>query len=192
MSNYNRKLRMILPKLEESQRAIIPQGMALRHWQEGDETAWAAIMNSRDGIFVPGGWSITRVKEWFIEKEQFSSECCFFICDTETKECLPVATATAWRATGAFPPRQGYLHMVASLPEYRGRGLGRAVTVAALDFMANRGDVEVILDTDDFRIPAIRLYISLGFVPVYNIDCDNRNNWKEILQIIDRNKEHGT
>ena len=45
----------------------------------------------------------------------------------------------------------------------RGTGLGRAIVQAAIDRAAERGCRRVDLDTDDYNVPARRLYESLGF-----------------------------
>ena len=48
---------------------------------------------------------------------------------------------------------------VAVLPEYRGRGIARAVLTKALD----EADCDVFLDVRESNAPAIALYKSLGF-----------------------------
>jgi len=73
------------------------------------------------------------------------------------------------------------LHMVSSLEEYRGKGLGRAVCAAVLHQMYNEGVKEVMLQTDEFRIAAITLYLSLGFVP-YFIDDTMEGRWDGVMK----------
>ena len=74
--------------------------------------------------------------------------------------------------------------MVCALPEQRGRGLGRLVTLATLHYMRDRGDTNVLLETDDFRIPAVRSYLGLGFVPVYLEDpaSDHVARWSDVFR----------
>jgi mycothiol synthase len=82
------------------------------------------------------------------------------ICDGET----PVATAIAW-GDGGGDASLGMVHYVATDPDYRGRGLGFAVTNAVLHHMKGEGKSAAYLSTDDFRLPAIKIYLKLGFEP---------------------------
>jgi mycothiol synthase len=57
---------------------------------------------------------------------------------------------------------------VASHPAHRGRGLGGQVTAAAVGHALALGGRPVVLRTDDFRLPAIKVYLQLGFVPLFD------------------------
>jgi mycothiol synthase len=57
--------------------------------------------------------------------------------------------------------------MVCALDAHRGRGLGRLVTLAVLHHLRQGGFERADLSTDDWRIPAIKSYLALGFVPVF-------------------------
>ena len=52
---------------------------------------------------------------------------------------------------------------VCVMPELRGKGIGRALTNRAIDF--NNGS-KVMLEVRKSNAPAIKLYESLGFIPV--------------------------
>jgi mycothiol synthase len=92
-----------------------------------------------------------------------------------------VATATDKRLPDS---EVGYLHMVAVAPPYRGRGLGRCISLAALIHMRARGCQQAVLDTDDFRLPAIRTYLSLGFLPDM-LEADHAPRWHAIFAELD-------
>ena len=64
------------------------------------------------------------------------------------------------------PWREGVLDYVATHPDHQGRGLGRATCTAVSRYLVDRGCETVQLLTDDWRLPAIRLYLSLGYQPV--------------------------
>jgi mycothiol synthase len=70
--------------------------------------------------------------------------------------------------------------MVAVDPRYRGKGFGRCISLAALIHMSERGCREALLDTDDFRLPAIRTYLALGFVPDM-LEADHDDRWNAIF-----------
>ncbi|WP_217428041.1 GNAT family N-acetyltransferase [Microlunatus speluncae] len=91
-----------------------------------------------------------------------------------------VATASA-RVLPHRDPQAGWLHWVASHPALRGRGLGLAVTVAALHRFAADGLTSSALETDDHRLPAISAYLRLGFVPQYPTQT-HQDRWSEIFR----------
>lgn len=71
------------------------------------------------------------------------------------------------------------LHWVASHPDYRGQGLGKAIVLHTLHEMKQMGFKDVLLITQPERLPAIKLYLSLGFVPEVKND-EEKQLWDEI------------
>lgn len=55
---------------------------------------------------------------------------------------------------------------VCVLPEYRGQGIGRRLTQCAIDFNKEIKGTRVMLEVRESNISAIKLYESLGFIPV--------------------------
>ncbi|MBE6598205.1 MAG: GNAT family N-acetyltransferase [Ruminococcaceae bacterium] len=84
----------------------------------------------------------------------------FFACEKATDR--PVATLTAHLDDRG----DGWIHMVGSLPEVRGKKLGHAMLASGLERLAKAGVSRVWLTTDDFRRPAIKNYLAAGFCPV--------------------------
>jgi len=70
--------------------------------------------------------------------------------------------------------------MVGVDPDSRGLGAGRLIALAALHSLAERGYKTAVLSTDDERIPAINLYYSLGFRPIYTHES-HKERWKKIM-----------
>ncbi len=164
------QLQMLRPHLRDLPPLGIPAGYALRTWQAGDEQAWADIMNT--GI---GDWTVDKVQQFFIGRPQFSPDAVFFAAQNGQ----PVGTAAAWRIPET-ETRRGYVHMVCVLPEHRGRNLGYLVTLATLHWFLQHGFVEALLETDDWRLPAIRSYLRLGFVPITE-DDEMRARWRKVM-----------
>lgn len=77
-------------------------------------------------------------------------------------------------------PGAGYLHWVAASSAARGRGLGGTVVRACLAGLAARGLGRCVLETEDHRVAAVRLYLRLGFVPEYRSD-EERATWSRLF-----------
>ena len=90
---------------------------------------------------------------------------------------LIVGSASAWRSTR--DPGAGYLHMLGVLPDHRGKNLGAALTVATLQYTRDEGFSAQRLLTDDWRRPAIRLYLALGYDPLIT-DWTHKMRWRKI------------
>jgi mycothiol synthase len=71
--------------------------------------------------------------------------------------------------------------MVAVDPMHRSHGLGKALTVAVLRRFRERGFRRAVLQTDDFRLPAIRLYLGFGFRPSMTHES-HPGRWREIYR----------
>ncbi len=67
-------------------------------------------------------------------------------------------------------PGDAYLHWVGGRKAHAGKRLGRYVSLAALHAGCERGYTGAWLETDDFRLPAIKTYLDLDFVPVMRED----------------------
>lgn len=157
----------------------LPDACSLRCYRGGDERAWNTIVTESFGA-EPGEYDFeTSIRA----RRPFVGERVFFV------ECAgePAATASAMRE-GPTERRRGYLHMVAVRPAHRGRRLGYAVSLAALRRMAAEGAADVILRTDDFRIPAIRTYLRLGFEPVL-VHGNQRRRWRAVFGAMDDEAE---
>jgi len=89
-----------------------------------------------------------------------------------------VATASAQTVPDRWP-NSGVIHWVGADPAVAGRGFGYAVSLAVLHDHREAGHRDAYLLTDDFRKPAIRTYIKLGFQPVYNTS-EAEARWSEL------------
>lgn len=77
-----------------------------------------------------------------------------------------VATANANHAPNERHPEGGELSFVAAMPGHAGQGLGRAATAAVVRRFIEAGYRRIYLKTDDHRLPAIKVYLQLGFEPL--------------------------
>ena len=83
------------------------------------------------------------------------------------------------------PQRQGVLDYVATHPDHQGRGLGRAASTAVSRYLVAQGCKMVSLLTDDWRLPAIHLYLALGFEPVMNRE-DMPERWNAVINELEK------
>lgn len=67
-------------------------------------------------------------------------------------------------ASHSPPTLRGYIAMLAVSSQYRGQGIATELVRRAIDAMAQRDADEIILETEETNIPAMRLYERLGFV----------------------------
>ena len=166
------QLRMTLPasSVNELPDVPLPDGYALRAYRAGDERSWVRLLNLA-GFTT---WDLQRIQKYLADAERGDGS------RVVAKGDAIVSATFASRAS--WNDRQvGVLDFVASHPEHRRRGLSRAVCTAVLGFMVAAGYPEVILDTDDWRLPAIGMYLSLGFEPVMRRE-DMPARWDVVRQ----------
>jgi Acetyltransferase (GNAT) family. len=81
-------------------------------------------------------------------------------------------------------PGAGYVHYVGALASVSGKRFGQIVTQRCLRGFVERGLEQAVLKTDDFRLPAVRTYLRIGFVPEYRSD-EERSAWSRVFQTIE-------
>jgi beta-glucuronidase len=136
--------------------ALLPEGYILRTRNDDDLPSLTRLMVA---AYPEITWSEEGVRDALITDETVKT--------TFVIECVGelVATASARWQPERYPD-EGYVHWVASNPEHRGKRLGYITTAATLHEFAQWGAKGSILHTDDFRVPAIKVYLNLGFMPV--------------------------
>ena len=167
------QLRMVRHSLEKLPRLQCPDSYHIRTYQNGDETHWAQIM---DKSFVDKGRTVQDTYTNVLNQPNFDPDgFCFVV-----HENVPIGTACAWHRYPRGKPI-GYIDMLAVLPEHTGHKLGKWLTVFLLHYFKAQQVASVMLDTDDFRLPAIKNYLNLGFVPVY-IRENHMLRWQNVFE----------
>jgi len=168
------QLRMIWKP--ENPRTIkgVPEGFSVRSMSFADIDGWCEVSRALTG---ENRWS----NEEFIRNMLFNPPLTLLprdiYCLFDDAAGAMVSTAAACLDT---EKRLGNLHMVSAVPEYRGRGIGRAVCEAAVECFVRHGIAEATLSTDEFRVPAIKIYLGLGFRPwLYEEDMPGR--WRGVF-----------
>ncbi len=166
-----RQLRMVRPDLKDLPDIDLPKGYNLRSYCKGDALHWANIITDSFGGKARTAQDTRRE---IIDRDVFDPNGLFFV----TYNDIPVGTACSWRQS-VHETQVGYVHMVGVLGEHTGKKLGRWVSLAVLHFFQDNGFICAMLDTDDFRFPAIKTYLNLGFLPVY-VDNTQSERWENI------------
>ena len=91
-----------------------------------------------------------------------------------------VATAMATHNRSGDYPARGAVDWVAADPEHSGRGLGLAVTAACVKRLVHAGYTSIFLETDDDRLPALKIYLKLGFEPRL-ISAQHKERWEKVF-----------
>ena len=116
-------------------------------------------------------------KETMTDLPDYRKENCFFI----TVEGKPAATITVLFNEET---KRATVHMVACKPEYRGMGIGTLLAQGAKNRILSLGAEAGTLRTDDWRIPAIKTYKKIGFVPDRTTHPSFEERWRKIDEIL--------
>jgi GNAT superfamily N-acetyltransferase len=147
----------------------VPAGYTIRPYRDGDEERLTPVFQ----VCFDSGWSPDRIIKTFVEDFCWSPARMCVLCHGDET----VGTATAWEAR----ERRGHgmLSYLAILPEHRGKRLGYVLTARVLNLLERMGYPDVWVATDDWWLPAIQIYLKLGFAPVYT-DKSHKERWEII------------
>jgi mycothiol synthase len=152
----------------------LPLEFSLRSSREGDDLHWTRIIRES---FPETSFEDNFFQSTMVDDPAYAPDRILFVC---APDGLPCATASAYRRE-SFGPSVGYVHFVGVRPQYVGRKLGAAVTIAVLIKFVEQGLEEAYLETDDFRLPAISIYLRLGFVPSMQHES-HPSRWRTIYK----------
>jgi mycothiol synthase len=137
--------------------APLPPGVTLRQFRPGvDEDAWLTV-NARAFADHPeqGRWTIDDLR--LREAEPWFDPAGFLLAvDIED-------TLLGFHWTKVHPGAIGEVYVLGVDPGGHRRGLGSALTVAGMEYLAGRGLDTVMLYADESNAAAVRLYRRLGF-----------------------------
>jgi len=123
-----------------------------------DERAWLHVNNRAfAGHPEQGGWDLGTIRAR--EAEPWFDPAGFLLHEEDGR-----LAASCWTKIhrSATPPL-GEIYVIAVDPDFHGRGLGRAMTLAGLDWLTGAGLGTGMLYVDGANATALSLYRSLGF-----------------------------
>lgn len=155
----------------------VPDGYVLRAYEEGDEAGIAEVYAASD----LGTDTAEKFREKMLCDPRYRPGSIFVV----EHDGAIIGTAAAW--IDDKDPSAGYLHMVGLKPGHRGKRLGAILTAAAINKNRAEGYRVQRLHTDDWREAAVRLYLDLGYVPVFT-DKDHAERWRKLAGKLDRHE----
>ncbi|MHB8294617.1 MAG: GNAT family N-acetyltransferase [Acidimicrobiales bacterium] len=166
------QLFMVLPELPVGQGIDHVPGVATVRAATGRDSAeLAAVLGD---AFPEEDWDEPVVRSRLLEAEDVAET---YVAVSASGDL--VGTASARLLPDAYPGA-GYLHWVGVSSNARRSGLGRLLSERVLAHFQRLGLERAVLETDDERLPAIRVYLKLGFVPSYRND-DDELRWSHVL-----------
>ncbi|MFB3881928.1 MAG: GNAT family N-acetyltransferase [Armatimonadota bacterium] len=171
------QLQMIWPErlLASAPAVRLPAGYRLRQYRPEDREAYLALMR-RAGFGRWGDETLDRMLALVLPDG-------LFVIEDESSGAV-VATAMATHRPSRQYPFGAELSWVAVDPDHRGKGLGLAVSAAALKRLLTAGYRCIYLQTDDHRLAAIKTYLKLGFEPAPAADAQMAARWKRVLEAL--------
>ena len=152
----------------------IPNGYKLRQYDTADEGDYIALAE-KAGFRGWSGDTVGKHCESIIPRG-------FFVIEHEDSRRV-VASAQAGHHPAPGLPHAGEVGWVIGDPEHRGRGLGRVVTAAVLRRFLEAGYENIYLRTDDWRLPAMKIYLDLGLEPRLG-DDGMADRWEKVKQAL--------
>ena len=163
----------------------LPEGAELLTVNQLDDGVkiWSDIVchMEKEGITeYPDGY-MQFYKKVMLDMKNYSEDLCFILS-------LYGSPAATFTVICDEESGEGYVHMVAAKPEFRGCGLGSLMRRIAVSVLKKEGMRSAYLTTDDWRIPAIKGYLKAGFYPDLDSSEDYPSRWEKIYAIINADK----
>ena len=142
----------------------------MRGYLPGDEESWRELLNTGE---YGSDWDMSRIEEFLAGPERAAGSV------VVARDNRVMAATFASDEVGR--DCTGRVDFVTSHPDARGLGLGRVVCTGVVRYLVDRGYANVILYTDDWRLPAIGLYLSMGFEPQMTRQ-DMPGRWQRVME----------
>lgn len=171
------QLQMVWPEhlLDFPPAVRLPPGYGLRTYLPGDEPRFYQVME----LAGWAGWDDGVLQPW---RSRLLPEAWFMVIHEEAdleSQGVIVATAMALHSQTEVPPFEGELGWLAGDPAHAGKGLGMAVCAAVTARFIQAGFRNIHLYTEDWRLPALKTYLKLGYVPfLYTPEMPER--WRAV------------
>ena len=162
---------MVRPHLHKVPHRPLPEGYVLRTLEHNSEPQLAELLT----LAFEDTWDVARVSATLTQALDVRAVYGVFYGSRL------IGTASSQHLPGRNPAA-GFVHWVATHPDYRAQGLSSALLEHVLGDFQTRGYSRARLDTQPERLPAIRAYLKFGFVPEYEVaGTDQKAIWASIF-----------
>ena len=150
----------------------VPNGYELRLYRPGDEAAYRDLYN----LAFPGDY-LEHTLAHAVPRG-------FFVVEHTASGHL-VASCVAEHRSWDGGHRWGALDWLIGDPSHAGLGLGTAVSAKVTNRLVEEGYSTPGLETEDFRLAAINIYLKLGWRPYLYLD-DMESRWRTTYERLGR------
>ncbi len=159
--------------LDEIPQHALPNHFSLRWYQPGDEAHWLRIHQLADleNKITPELFG----QKFGSDATELARRQCYLI----SPEGEVFGTATAWYDDNFGGRKFGRVHYVAILQHFQGRGLSKPLMTIVCRRLHELGHQRAYLTTSTTRLPAIRLYLGFGFLPLKR-NAEEAKSWEGI------------
>ncbi|WP_421383098.1 GNAT family N-acetyltransferase [Bacillus salacetis] len=152
----------------------LPEGYEVADYQESDSPEYIELLKAE-------GWNLNAdAFQTFLHKVLPGG--LFLIKNKTTGEIAATAAALHNPESTHYTfPFGGDIGFVRTHPDHRNKGLGLFVTALAAERLIKADYQSIRIVTNDERLPALKTYIKLGFVPfLYELDMKAR--WHDVYR----------
>jgi GNAT superfamily N-acetyltransferase len=162
----NIPLKMSRENLDNLPQFPLAPGSSLRWYQPGDEENWFRIHALADHH---NEITSKLFQDEFGTNQQLLAKRQCYLLDPRG---VAIGTGTAWFNDNFEGAKFGRVHWMAIVPEFQRRGLAKPLMTALCARLRELGHERAYLSTSSARLPAIKLYLQFGFVPMIRSEMD--------------------
>jgi ribosomal protein S18 acetylase RimI-like enzyme len=152
-------LYQMVAELDQPRLVPVPQGYLLRSLKSNEEEELIEVVNTAyEGERLRPG----ALARWHSEDPAFSAAW-VQVAEFEGKLVAAVVARSDHDFNQHYHAKRGYLGPAATLPAHQGKGLGKALTAQAMNFLREHGLERASLYTWSGNVAALKVLKSLGF-----------------------------
>ncbi|KAH7029390.1 acetyltransferase [Microdochium trichocladiopsis] len=146
---------------DEPQTSTLPEGLRYIQYEHALESKYLPAIRALISKDLSEPYSIY-VYRYFLYQW---AHLCYLALDPRDDSLVAVIICKLEHHISHSPvTHRGYIAMLAVSSVHRGNGIATSLVKMAIDAMADRKADEIVLETEETNIPAMRLYERLGFL----------------------------
>ena len=148
----------------------ISKNYSIKQYSKSLEKSWIKLLEMGE---FDGDWNENTLQEFMfsIERQKGSR----LIVEGNK------VVASTFASSSIYEKKEvGRLDFVVTHPMHRKKGLGKSICLSVINHFVEKDYKKVILQTEDWRVSAISIYLKLGFRPVYT-NNKMKKRWEKIM-----------